>query len=104
MKVIIKWKGDPFWMNPDNLLLILRKACPHIYFECEYLIHPNEEKGILDWCKYFELIPSTEEGELDIYHCNYPIDGNHECEYPNFCPRNIIIKKILKIKHRLREW
>ena len=43
MKVIVKWEGDPFWMNPDNLLLALRKYCPNTKFECEYLIHPSED-------------------------------------------------------------
>ena len=44
MKVIVKWEGDPFWMNPDNLLLVLREKCPNTKFECEYLIHPNDDK------------------------------------------------------------
>jgi len=44
MKVIVKWEGDPFWMNPDNLLLVLKKQCPETKFECEYLIHPSEDK------------------------------------------------------------
>ncbi len=37
MKVILKWEGDPFWMNPDNLLLALKIACPNTKFECEYI-------------------------------------------------------------------
>ncbi len=38
MKVILKWKGDPFWMNPENLIVALRIACPNTKFECEYII------------------------------------------------------------------
>ena len=37
MKVILKWEGDPFWMNPDNLILALREACPNTKFKCEYI-------------------------------------------------------------------
>ena len=44
MKVVVKWEGDPYWMNPGNLLLVLRKQCPETKFECEYLIHPSEDK------------------------------------------------------------
>ena len=51
MKVIVKWEGDPFWMNPDNLLIVLRKHCPNTKFECEYIIHPNEEDQIKEKIK-----------------------------------------------------
>ena len=44
MKVIVKWEGDSYWMNPDNLLLALRAYCPNTKFECEYLIHPGKIK------------------------------------------------------------
>jgi hypothetical protein len=37
MKVIVRWEGDPFWLNPENLLLILREQCPNGKFECEYV-------------------------------------------------------------------
>ena len=45
MKVILRWNNaDQYWMNPDNLLLILRKACPNTKFECKYLIHPSKDR------------------------------------------------------------
>ena len=43
MKVIVRYEGDPYWMNPDNLLLALRSYCPNTKFECEYLIHPSKD-------------------------------------------------------------
>lgn len=46
MKVIVKWEGSQFWMNPDNLVMALRIACPNTKFECEYIIHPHEEAQI----------------------------------------------------------
>ena len=51
MKVIVKWEGDPYWMNPDNLLLALRSYCPNTKFECEYLIHPSKDKTTKKRCK-----------------------------------------------------
>jgi hypothetical protein len=44
MKVILRWEGTQFWMNPDNLLIALGIACPNTKFECEYLIHPNADE------------------------------------------------------------
>ena len=32
MRVIVKWKGDPYWMNPDDLLLALRAYCPCLLY------------------------------------------------------------------------
>ena len=51
MKVIVKWEGDSYWMNPDNLLLALRSYCPNTKFECEYLIHPSKDKTTKKRCK-----------------------------------------------------
>jgi len=45
MKVSVKWVGDPYWMNPDNLLIALRSYCPNAEFKCEYLIHPSKDKS-----------------------------------------------------------
>ena len=45
MKVILKWDNeDQYWMNPENLVLALRKVCPNTKFECKYLIHPNKDR------------------------------------------------------------
>ena len=45
MKVWIKWDlDDQYWMNPENLLLVLRKACPNTNFDAGYLIHPSKDK------------------------------------------------------------
>ena len=44
MKVRLRWNiDDQYWMNPDNLLLVLRKACPNTEFQCQYLIHPSKD-------------------------------------------------------------
>ena len=43
MKVRLRWKGDQYWMNPDNLLIVLRNKCPNTEFQCQYLIHPSKD-------------------------------------------------------------
>ena len=74
MKVIVKWEGDPLWMNPDNLLLALRAYCPNTEFECEYTkVHAIERaaKG-----EGYEVIGYKGiEGELFIYLKERPPDA-----------------------------
>ena len=44
MKIRLEWNNnDQYWMNPENLLLILRKACPNTEFRSQYLIHPSKD-------------------------------------------------------------
>ena len=51
MKIVLRWEGTQFWMNPDNLLMALGIACPNTKFECEYIIHPREEERIKEIIK-----------------------------------------------------
>jgi hypothetical protein len=72
MKVIVKYEGEPFWMNPDNLLIALGIACPNTKFECEYLIHPNADERRKEYLRMkYELSDQKIDRKLRKYTKKY---------------------------------
>lgn len=66
MKIIVRWEGDPLWMNPENLLLALRAYCPNTEFECEYTKLFSIEKAARE--EGYKVIGSKNiDGEIFIY-------------------------------------
>lgn len=44
IKIRLRWNNEEqYWMNPENVILALRKFCTNTEFQCQYLIHPSKD-------------------------------------------------------------